>query len=717
MIELLVSMTLVVTIMAVALLSYHLSRDLYKFGENASEQQQLVRVAFDVMSRTVRQAGMNVKPDNDLARPDEGIEAAFATAFVVRADFDRDDPAKATVPEATLAGGAFSLVSTGNDEIRGFVLSKTLPGGSIAGPDSFEFEADVAEAVRDGLTETVTVDRVALTLDDPPYTLYRIGFNEDPATFGTPAFVTRTVLAENIRSLRFRYFDRAGNEIAPPGGADTAVAIADRARISRVAIEIEALTRDPDPRYVDQADADPTTRAYRKFLLAGNVTPRNLGKRALRDRVSDVVPPSIPSTPSVYEGHCGGLYVDWPPSPPQDDVAHYLVQYGTDPGLLIQRRSSVAPGIYISGLADATDYFVAVSAIDTSGNASSLSSVTARTTANLNVPETPTNATASVNGSGQIVLGWDAAQWNASGMAGDPDSPLLRDLAGYRVYRDTSSGFTPGAGNLIADSAAVPAMAAPSFIDTQTVHCAQYHYRVSSIDQCGAESPPASELVAMSPSSDKPLIPTDVHAAQRAAGDIRVSWPPVTADEAGLPIVVDHYRIYRTPPTPSGVEPQPADFAFVGDSAAGSTEYIDLLPPAGSYYWYRVTAVDACPNESNPSEMAGATCEFNGNVIFTMPADGASVLTPQDVAVLVQNDNGTYPAMELRIYDEQSGLTTTINSTHGGPFWRYTMDDDPPEVFTTGWYTITTEVDQLVGPGVFCTSSKSIRIHFTSSGS
>ncbi len=182
---------------------------------------------------------------------------------MVRGDAD-GATGKAHDPEDLLAGGAFENVSTGNDEIVGYVLAK--PGGLSA--DTLSFDADVAEVPRDGLTETVLVEHVALTHDDPPYTLYRFHVKSDSSR------VVRTPVIDNVRSLRFTYLDGSGSVVCDPCGTDGPAV---RASIRRIHVEIEGLTRDPDLRWTDPHDSNPATRGHRKFRLALDITPPNLG--------------------------------------------------------------------------------------------------------------------------------------------------------------------------------------------------------------------------------------------------------------------------------------------------------------------------------------------------------------------------------------------------------------------------------------------------------
>lgn len=271
--ELLVAIAVLAVAGVIALSLHDAARRSVKKGENAAEQQQTVRIAFDRLTADLRAAGLNANPDGDAARPDEPIEGAFDTAIVIRADFDAGDPSASATPEAALAtGGAFATVSTGNDEIVTYVLAR--PDGTSA--ETLTFFADVGSP-RTGAVRRVDIPRVSLAQGDPPYTLYRITLGN---TDGSPV---RMPLAENVRSLRFSYHGWDGMPMAGPGGDETAGAKAARGVVRRITVELSGLTRDPDPGWEDAADPDPRTRAYRKFRLAGDVAPRNLGLKGLPD--------------------------------------------------------------------------------------------------------------------------------------------------------------------------------------------------------------------------------------------------------------------------------------------------------------------------------------------------------------------------------------------------------------------------------------------------
>ena len=273
-VEILVAVGVFALAAAIALAQFEAARRALVAGDARTEIQQALRVAFDRLTNDARAAGFAVHPDEVALRPDEAVEGAYAGAVVLRADYDART-ADATDPEDSLAqGGPFANVTTGNDEIVAYVLAKP----DRSSPDALGFGADVQGVPRDGLVETVTIRAVSLDQDDPPYTLYRVTVRPDSTR------TVRSPVIDLVRSMRFTYYDGAGNAIDPPGGADGDAARQARASIRRIHIDLEGLLRDPDPHWRDPQDSDPSTWRHRKFRLAGDVSPRNLGLAGSRDR-------------------------------------------------------------------------------------------------------------------------------------------------------------------------------------------------------------------------------------------------------------------------------------------------------------------------------------------------------------------------------------------------------------------------------------------------
>jgi prepilin-type N-terminal cleavage/methylation domain-containing protein len=712
MVEVLVALAVLVVAATIALLIYEASRKSFKRGENVSEQQQAVRIAFDRLTSDLRMAGFNYNPDGAGNRPDEQIEAAFDTAVVVRADYDAEDATLSTTPESTLDGSAFLTVSTGNDEIVVYALAK--PDGSST--DTLTFSADVAEAQRDGDVETINVPNVALVHDDPPYTLYRITLDNDGSLLNTNGFFTRTPLVENVQSMNFRYYSQVGNQVNSTfdlgtiaddiGGAEDASDVATRASIRRIGIEVVGLTRDPDLEWVDVNDTNPNTRRYQKFPLNGDVTPRNLGMVGIQDLASDITPPSKPGTPQLIPGHCEGLFAMWAANPVDEQVTTYRLNLGVAAGAYTITRSTGGTSIFVGELAMGNTYYGMIQASDAAGNLSIPSNEASTALSDVNVPEAPTNPAATSDLNGAVKLTWDAVTENTQALpAADPN---LRDLAGYRVYRSPSPNFTPG--TPLVDETIVGNKPNPDYIDQTVVNCKTYYYQITAADKCANESAPSVEVYGMSTSNVQPLAPQNVQVFFQGLSQVKLTWDPVVQDVNGDTITIENYNVYRTStPLPNNVTPTDASgFTMVG-TATGVTEYVEsYLVPIGYTHWYAVSAIDECPNESQVSAPVRPECAFSGDVVFVEPSNGQPVAGVVPVTVAVQNSIDTFTQVTLEFFHVTNGtvmhtevIPTTCDANLGLCVWSYDWLASPP-----GPYTITATVTNAYA----CSKSESINV-------
>lgn len=706
-IELLVSLAVLALAMTAALVLYDSARRSFKVGENLSEQQQVIRIAFDVISSTVRLAGYNTHPDGAPNRPDEQIEAAFATAIVVRADFDGADPVESKQPEAALAsGGAFTAVTTGNDEIIGFVLA------SDRSTERLDFAADVASTPRDGSVDPLSLNGVALTQDRPPYVLYRI-------SVGPTGSLVRTPLIDNVRALRFTYYDRAGVEIPPPGGAKTEAARLARASIRRIGVEIEGLTRDPDPTWVDATDADPETRRFRKFRLVGDVTPKNLGLFGLRDELADSIPPRAPETPLLVAGHCGGLYVSWSPNPIEDEVAYYRLRYAAVGSTPAATSSVSEPPVYLDGLIHDQEYSVQLEAVDGAGNRSAPSLSAFATTANENTPLAPAGVVSTGGVTEPVEVFWAPVVANTESVpAEDPERPRIRDLAGYRIYRTATADAALGA-----PAAFLPATEDPRWTDPSGPACGDRYYRVVAVDVCDAESV-ASDPPALTPSSSgghPPKRPFNVGAYHDPGGRIRVKWRDVLEDIFHTPTAIDRYQVHRTTVPLAQADTFSCNlFGFPTQTplaeVVGSTTFFDQPNPAqlpsGHVWVYCVRAVDVC-GQASAYGGAAARCSFPGEVRFTAPAYGSSF--SGDLGLRVEIARGANPESYVEIdlnylhrtspYEPE--IQRAMTQIYGPGPWQYVWPYNA--VTSLGVHEVTAIVTYTEG-GVSCEDSTSVLV-------
>ncbi|NBC70067.1 fibronectin type III domain-containing protein [Paenibacillus sacheonensis] len=147
----------------------------------------------------------------------------------------------------------------------------------------------------------------------------------------------------------------------------------------------------------------------------------------------------------------------------------------------------------------------------------------------------------------------------------------------YKVYRSTTSGFTPSAANFVAFANK------GSYNDPGLTSSTTYYYKVAAVDEAGNEGTASAQANANSAaaSSAAPGQPTGVTAV--LAGDkdsVAVSWSAVSASN------LREYRIYRS--TKSSFT---ADDSYLIDRVAPSaTTYKDSYMFDNKSYYYQIAA-------------------------------------------------------------------------------------------------------------------------------
>ncbi|PVZ95892.1 hypothetical protein DDQ50_05350 [Amnibacterium flavum] len=201
-------------------------------------------------------------------------------------------------------------------------------------------------------------------------------------------------------------------------------------------------------------------------------------------------------------------------------------------------------------------------------------------------PTTPGTPTATVTGS-SVALGWTAST-DAVG------------VTGYRVYRGTTTGFTPTAGNLIGT------VTTNSYTDSG-VAAGTWFYKVVAFDganNSSSASGSGTATVAQAADSTAPSVPGSV-TASAAGSTVNVGWAAAT-DNVG----VTGYQVHR------GTS---AGFTTSAGSLVGTvtgTTFANTGLAAGTYY-YKVIAVDAAGNASAASAAASATVAGGGGSTTT----------------------------------------------------------------------------------------------------
>jgi hypothetical protein len=287
-------------------------------------------------------------------------------------------------------------------------------------------------------------------------------------------------------------------------------------------------------------------------------------------------PPPTLAAPAVVDPETGGrLSVSWVATP-ATDLKNYTVHVGTTPGVYTASFNAAKLTTYsLSGLTNGTPYYVAVTATNTSNLTSALSpeaSGVPTWVRGLKSPDFIGTLRVSKSGA-DAVLTWGAV---AQDIYGKPETAVL-----YEVFRGTTATFVPAIGNRIGTPST------PAFTDTGAMASATpYYYLVRAVDADGNVGGLGSQL------------PTGISALtvtrSTTPGNLVLSWPAVTTDFDGAPLVIASYQVYTAaaPFTRAAIRN-----GAVPVFATVTSPTIEITPPAENQY-YSVLAVDARGNLS-----------------------------------------------------------------------------------------------------------------------
>jgi hypothetical protein len=601
MMEVLVAMMIFTVVFLVALGLYQVANRAYLRTDAATIQQQNVRFAMDRMAESIRDAGANYNTLGANNVADEQVEGAWEAAVFVRGDFDNSR-------ETALESTTFPIVTTGNDEIVGYVLRKA--GGDANNATTITMKVDLTPATGRNATltgttlageETATVHVAAVALADetnPPYQLTRVTFN----AAGEPQY---EVVAEDVFRLSFSYLKSDGTAaVATFGGADADRA--DRASVRQVDVNLVGMSSRPDPGYTDPAVYSPvesaTTKNRRKLSLTQHIVPPNLGLKGHRHSSLPAITIQPPASIMVCTGHCQYFGVSWPASATAG-VTTYKVHITAPAGANPATEPAVDETTSVTGLAfdyhqpTATARAYSFSVASTTATADSVytSVVTATYTENAaSVPSAPTDVIAAQHATGEnaTLVNWNAVTTNTgpitastcTSSAGGSSVPAAPwnitpiDLSYYKIYRVRSDGvltgsFTAGVSNRV-DTQVIGTLTntTPSgaysaggdsrgaFVDHTAAPCSAYFYRVQAFDYCDTASVSSPAMATafsydIQPTTIVPDVPggtsgasTAVTGSTTSSGgnyNVTINWPAVTQTSAGVPAATAHYMVDR----------------------------------------------------------------------------------------------------------------------------------------------------------------------------
>ena len=250
-------------------------------------------------------------------------------------------------------------------------------------------------------------------------------------------------------------------------------------------------------------------------------------------------------------------------------------------------------------------------------------------------------------------------------------------VAGYNVYRslNASSGFVKINANPVG---------AHSYADETASRGATYYYRVTAVDAWGGESPQSASVRT---DLTRPAAVTGLTASPQPESII-LSWTAsADTDLAG-------YRVLRS-------DMQDGVYTLISGAAPlTTTTFVDTVSPGGFTWHYRVVAVDASGNESEPAGISSlrpgglgvipgalANVDAAGGTAygFTATFSDNAQLTPAALtnSVIVTGPGGFAQAATVTAV---AGRTVSYSFTPPGGSWN------SPD---TGAYTVSLEGNKI----------------------
>ena len=374
---------------------------------------------------------------------------------------------------------------------------------------------------------------------------------------------------------------------------------------SGTTVSVADCSLNPANSSVTVVDADTIDVAIELNFFTGLTGNRNLWLRPFEDAnnwgtavdhgdvaiFSDTTPPAAPTGLTATAGD-GQVDLNWNDNG-ESDLAGYDVYRSTTSGSGYTKLNSslLSNSDYTDNSANnGTTYYYVVQAVDNASNASANSAQASATPSDSTAPAAPTGLAATA-GDAQVDL-----DWNDNGES---------DLAGYDVYRSTTSGsgYAKLNGSPVANS---------DYTDNTANNGTTYYYVVQAVDNANNASANSSQVSATPNDTTPPSAPTGL-AATAGNGQVDLDW-----NDNNEPDIAG-YDVYRSTTSGSG-------YAKVNAALVTNSAYTDTGVSNGTTYFYVVQAIDDASNASPDSAEVSAT-----------PAEGPAAPT----TVSITPDNGT----------------------------------------------------------------------------
>ncbi|WP_051858415.1 fibronectin type III domain-containing protein [Streptomyces cellulosae] len=272
------------------------------------------------------------------------------------------------------------------------------------------------------------------------------------------------------------------------------------------------------------------------------------------------------------------------------------------------------------------------------------------------------------------------------------------DLAGYRVYRSTTTPMATDTAHRISGSAP---LTGTTFTSTGLRNGTKYYFAVTAVDRAGNQSRASANVPTAPADATPPRYPLllgadgygDIDLNGNGVpdpgddlGENHLSWGPSEDDDFSTQDSFAGYHVYRaTAPGGPWARIRSADARVVQDNA-----YADKAAPIGITAYYRVTAVDTAGNESAPATTESG--EYGMTVASALRPD-TGLYPPQQPTGLtgeLSGDNAVLDWADNPVGSPVHGLTGSYQvqsaSSASGP-WTLRAGDSP--LLTSSQFTDT----------------------------
>jgi Malectin domain/Fibronectin type III domain len=360
--------------------------------------------------------------------------------------------------------------------------------------------------------------------------------------------------------------------------------------------------------------------------------------------------PSVPGTPSATAESSSSIDLTWGASTAGSTcTVSYNVFRSTTSGFTPSSSNMIASSLTAASFADSglnasTTYYYIVEASDGDGTAAASGQATGTTQSGSGscsaAPSAPTGLGATASSSSVIGLSWNAVT-----------PPANCSISSYSVYRSTSSGFTPGSGNLIASG-----LTGTTYSNTGLAASTTYYYVVEAVDadgSSGSSGQAQATTLANTSCTAVPSAPTGLTATASSSSAIGLSWTAVTPPAN---CSISSYSMYGS--TTSGFTPGSGNLIASGLT---STSYSDTGLSASTTYYFVVEAVDSFGTSAASAQQSATTqAAASGTEIVAIAAGGPaeSNASGGDYSFVADED--------FSGGGDNSHVTATINLTQPG---------------------------------------------------